>query len=317
MFMTDLRRAPILSLALAAACSGDIPVEGVSVGQSVGESTIMGGSDTTTAAPTSSDGAATTASTTDAGTSEASAAESSDGSDSSPATTTAGAKFDVGAMPDLGMADCVNCALTVDSHQSGALGITGPNVFATAELQGQVVYALGTHGEGRFIAVADSSLPFNEVTDCPLLAWLAGTQAPNPKLFWFGWGMWDGPADWDYPGVMSDYHLPPEYVGHPEKLAADFDIVYYIEGTSQANQTEQPTDEEMQTVLDYVSVYGGGLYVSSEYVNLDLGAYLTPADIDSVNRLMKPLGVEALLVDLDWGGVNGEIDFACFPTPPG
>ncbi|MCY1004122.1 hypothetical protein OV079_00775 [Nannocystis pusilla] len=229
-----------------------------------------------------------------------------------PATTTGAAKFDLGAMPDVGMTECVDCALTIDSQQSGTLAILNQNTFATAELQGEIVYALGNAGPGRFIATADSSLPFNEQSDCPIREWLAGSPDPNPKLFWWGWGDSDGPANWNYPGDSSGIHLPPQYVGNPAQLAADYDIVMYLEGSGQFDGGDQPTDEEMQTLLEYVTVHGGGAYISSEFAG-----YLKPADYASVNRVLMPLGVEALEVNLNWGDVNGQIEFTCFPAPVG
>ena len=41
--------------------------------------------------------------------------------------------------------------------------------------------------------------------------------------------------------------------------------------------------------------------------------YLIPADIDSVNRILAPLGLHSLPVSLDWGEVDGEIELPCFP----
>lgn len=265
---------------------------------------------TTTSTPTTgtSGGSASEGSST-TGTTAPATTDSS--SDSMPVTTSSGAKFDVGEMPDVGMMECVECALTIPSQQSGTLSVLGQNVFATAELEGQIVYAMGTAGAGRFIATADTSLPFNEQTDCPILPWLSGSPAPDPKLFWFGWGPQDGPANWNYPGDSSGIHLPPEYVGNPAQLAMDYDIVMYLEGSGQFDMGEQPTDEEMQTLLDYVTIYGGGAYVSSEFAG-----YLKPADYVSVNRVLVPMGVEAMEVNLNWGGVNGQIDFTCFPAPP-
>jgi hypothetical protein len=109
---------------------------------------------------------------------------------------TAGPKFDTFVEVDISPMDCINCALTIDSMQSGVFEIGGNNVFADATLQNEIVYALGNYGSGRFIASADSSLPFNEVTDCPLHAWLAGTES-QPAILWFGWTDSDGPIQFN------------------------------------------------------------------------------------------------------------------------
>ncbi|RMG95029.1 MAG: hypothetical protein D6705_14745 [Deltaproteobacteria bacterium] len=208
--------------------------------------------------------------------------------------------------------DCLACSISIASKQSGALEILGNEVFGTAELMNEIVYALGTSGSGRFIASADSSLPFNEVSDCPIVEWLAGTGA-SPKVLTFGWGPQDGPKQFSLPQeTVAGIHLPAQYVGDPAQLAADFDIVVYMEGSGQFDQGDQPTDAEMQTVVDYVVSHGGGLYVVSEFYG-----YMNDADLESVNRIMEPLGVRALAVNLNWGNVAGNIDFTCFPNPAG
>src|SRR5690606_9363719 len=80
-------------------------------------------------------------------------------------TTAEPPKFDIGVQPDFETPECLQCSLTIASQQSGVLDVFGANVFATAVLPDtmgvpQDVYALGTYGNGRFIATADSSLPF-------------------------------------------------------------------------------------------------------------------------------------------------------------
>ncbi|MCY1058945.1 hypothetical protein [Nannocystis sp. SCPEA4] len=314
-----ITRAPLAcaaaSLALLTACGDD----------GGRHDSISAGITTTTPPPTTSP--ATTTTTTDAttGTSDDGSGTSTDAvvttapttteassTGAEPATTSGGAKFDLGAQPDVGMTECVDCALTIASQQSGTLAILNQNVFAHATLDGEIVYALGNAGAGRFIATADSSLPFNEQTDCPIREWLAGSPDPNPTMFWFGWGPSDGPQNWNYPGESSYYHLPAQYVGNAAQLAMDYDIVMYLEGSGQYDDGDQPTDVEMQTLYEYVTVHGGGAYISSEFAG-----YMKTSDYQSVNRVLMPLGVEALEVNLDWGDVNGQIEFTCFPAPVG
>lgn len=204
--------------------------------------------------------------------------------------------------------DCIECEVVVASMQSGALEITGDTVLATAELRGQVVYAMGTFGQGRFIATADSSLPLREQTECPLLPWLVGSYAPEPSILVFGRAGTTEVGEVEYPPGI---HLPPEYVGDPKRLAADYDLVVYFEDSVYVDNGDEPTDEELETVLAF-ALDGGGLIVSSEYAT-DGGGYLSPSDIDSVNRILGPLGVQSLAVSLNWGEVTGQIEFPCFP----
>ncbi len=200
--------------------------------------------------------------------------------------------------------------MTIASMQSGGIIVNDNQaVFATASLSGEVVYAMGDFGNGRFIASGDSSLPFKEVTDCPITDWLGGTTN-TPSILIFGWGPSDGPGTWPAGSDIQGIHLPAQYIGNPALLKTDFDIIVYLEGSGQFG-TAEPSDPEMQTVLDFVQNEGGGAYVTSEFLG-----YLNTTDITSVNRLMIPMGVEANPINLNWGGVDGEIAFECFPPIP-
>ncbi len=226
-------------------------------------------------------------------------------------TTDDATKFDMGQQPDVPPPVCLQCALTIASQQSGTFVVDGPAVFATAQLAGQVVYAIGTNGSGRFIATADSSLPFHEVTDCPLAEWLAANGGVQPKIMIFGWGPEDGSPNWDW-NVEADIfgiHLPAQYLGNPGLLMDTYDIVMYLEGSGQFDDGDQPSDQEITTLLDYMAM-GGGAYISSEFYG-----YLKDADLVSVNRLLQPLGVTTQATNLNWGNVDGNIDFECFPEP--
>ena len=219
-----------------------------------------------------------------------------------------------GGGPGPGGGECVECSLSLTSEASGALRIIDDtNIFGTAELRGQIVYTIGTHGEGRFIATSDTALPFEEVTDCPLHRWLAGTDDRQSLIF--GFSREDKLYGWaNESNLIWSVHLPPQYVGDPAALRADFDIVMYMEGSRlfDSDAGDEPTDAEMQTLLDFVAIEGGGLYVTSEF-----DPYNNQVDLDSVNRLMRPLGVEAVLADIDWGGAMGTAQFEYFPPPVG
>jgi hypothetical protein len=269
---------------------------------SSGSSGSGGATDSPTTTATTSTTAATSGSTSSGGPDDT-------GVTASEGTTTDDPpKFDLGTLLDIPPPVCLQCALTIASQQSGVLGIEGQNIFATAKLMDQVVYALGTYGPGRFIATADSSLPFNEQTDCPLGEWLAGNGGAQPKILYFGWGPQDGPKQWNVPSDAAGIHLPAQYIGNATLLKQDYDIVMYLEGSGQFGM-EAPSDQEMTTLLDYLGK-GGGMYISSEFFG-----YLKDFDLVSVNRLLTPLGAPAQAVNLNWGNVDGNIDFDCFPEP--
>ncbi len=255
-------------------------------------------------------------STGDASASDATSDSSTSSSDTTDTTSSdSGPVLDVGSMTTAETTgdDCLECSLAVSSQQSGVLEVLGGDILGTAELMNEIVYVVGNYGAGRFIAVADSAIPMNEVTDCPLYPWLADTNDPDPAMLVFGWAPGDGPAYWQAPNqTVSDIHLPAQYVGNPAQIRADFDIVLYLESSSQNDGGDEPTDEEMQTLLDYVNLHGGGLYISSEFSDSS-GVYISPDDRDSVNRLLNPLGVNQPEFSLNWGDVDGNIEFECFP----
>lgn len=202
---------------------------------------------------------------------------------------------------------CVECSMRLSSKQSGTLELFGEGIFASATLEEQPVYALGTRGAGRFIVAADFALPLEEETDCPLVSWLGRAQ-DTPRLLVLGRAESMDVMEQTHP---AQPHLPDDYLGNPQRLRDDFDIVAYYEESSFLDEGEVPSDEEFITLLGFLDA-GGGLVVSSEYAREGSG-YLTPGDIASVNRLLEPLGARALAVDLDWGDAAGEIEFPCFP----
>ncbi len=232
-----------------------------------------------------------------------SSSSSSSGEDSGDSST--GARIDLGG--DTPGTQCVQCSMQLSSMQSGTLTLFGENVFASAALEGQPVYALGNRGPGRFIAAADFSLPLNEETDCPLVSWLGQAQ-DTPRLLVLGRAE---PMDVLGQTHPAQPHLPQAYVGEPQALRDDFDIVAYYEESAFLDEGETPSDQEVATLLGFLDA-GGGLVVSSEYAR-ENGGYLTPEDLLSVNRLLEPLGVRALAVDLNWGDASGAIEFPCFP----
>ncbi|MCH9680671.1 MAG: hypothetical protein K0V04_04485 [Deltaproteobacteria bacterium] len=227
------------------------------------------------------------------------------GADTTASASSDGEILDVGKGP----VGCIECSLTISSMQSGIFEVLSDDIFATATLEGQTVYAVGELGNGRFIATADSSLPLNEQTDCPLLAWLAATHDPDPSILVFGWDRNVELGDREFQPTL---HMPEAYVGDAEALAADYDVVVYLEESFYLDDGDTPTNLELQTAYDFMAIHGGGLVVSSEYAEPG-GGYLTPADLASVNRLLLPLGLEAQQVNLSWGDVVGGIEFPCFP----
>ena len=72
-----------------------------------------------------------------------------------------------------------------------------------------------------------------------------------------------------------------------------------------------PLDPQVtQTLVDYVTIYGGGLYLASEYY-----PWADDSDVAAINSIANQFDVEFGKEWLDWGSATGDIDFACFPAP--
>jgi hypothetical protein len=203
---------------------------------------------------------------------------------------------------------CVECNVTLDSTQSSSfVALQGTEFMGFATLEGdKIIYALDEVGPGRVIYTADTNILYKEITDCPLWEWLGDSGDQLPKVLSFGRNLCGGLGNnlGNYPDLTyAGPSMPAQYVNNPAQLAADYDVVIYctISGTS---------DAEAQTVVDFVSEQGGGLYLASEYFG-----FLSQADVDRINTIGNPLGVDFQTTNLDWGQANGEIGFACFPLP--
>jgi hypothetical protein len=203
---------------------------------------------------------------------------------------------------------CLMCTVTLDSTQSSSFeALPGTEFMGYATLQGdQIIYALDEVGSGRVIYTADTNILYFEQTDCPLWQWLGQTGQELPNVLSFGRYLCDGLGNnlGNYPSLTyAGNNLPQQYVNNPGLLAQDYDAVIYcaLAGTSAA---------EAQTIVDYVSDFGGGLYLASEY-----WGFINQNDLNTVNSIANPLGVQFEATNLDWGQANGDIDFACFPDP--
>lgn len=305
--------ACLASLACAADEGGD---SGDELGATLGEGTSSAGTSSESGGE-SSDGS--TGSESETGSSESSGSEGegtssessgsegegtsseSSSSDTSSSTSESTSTSETGD-------ECLMCTVTLDSTQSSSFeALPGTEFMGYATLQGnQIIYALDEVGSGRVIYTADTNILYFEQTDCPLWQWLGQTGQDLPNVLSFGRYLCDGLGNnlGSYPTLTyAGNNLPQQYVGNPGLLAQDYDAVIYctLAGTSAA---------EAQTIVDYVTDFGGGLYLASEY-----WGFINQNDLNTVNSIANPLGVQFEATNLDWGQANGDIDFACFPDP--
>ena len=203
---------------------------------------------------------------------------------------------------------CIECTVTLNSTQSSSMEAINNNDFiGEATLFNEVIYALDDPGQGRVIYTADTNLLYKEITDCPLWEWLGDTGQDLPKVLSFGRYLCDGVGNNldAYPDLTyAGNTLPNQYVGNAAQLAADYDAVIYC--TLGSAWTQQQAD----TIVDYVENHGGGLYLASEY-----WGFINQSDLDAVNSIANPFDVNFLATNLDWGQANGEAEFECFPEP--
>ena len=283
----------MFSLALLAACAdeGSSDTLADEIGDSIGDSRSES---------SSSESGSETQDTSSGDTTDTSSGDTTDTS-SSDTTSESTTTTDTGG-------DCLMCNVTLDSTQSSSFDALPGTVFlGSATLQGnEIIYALDEVGTGRVIYTADTNILYKEITDCPLWEWLGQTGQSLPKVLSFGRYLCNGLGNnlGVYPDLTyAGNNLPAQYIGNPALLAQDYDAVIYctLAGTSAA---------EAQTIVDYVTVQGGGLYLASEY-----WGFINQADLNTINSIGNPLGVDFKPTNLDWGQANGDIDFACFPDP--
>ncbi|MCA9697634.1 MAG: hypothetical protein KC431_08925, partial [Myxococcales bacterium] len=207
-----------------------------------------------------------------------------------------------------GGGNCIECGVTLDSTQSSSfIALPGTEFLGYATLQDtEIIYALDEVASGRVIYTADTNLLYDEITDCPLWQWLGQSGNNLPKVLSFGRFLCNGLGNnlGNYPDLTyAGNNLPAQYVNNPAALAADYDMVIYCTlGSTPA--------AEAATIVDYVENHAGGLYLASEY-----WGFINQSDLDAVNAIAVPLGVQFQATNLNWGQANGDIAFDCFPDP--
>ena len=174
-----------------------------------------------------------------------------------------------------------------------------------------IVYAMAESSSGRVVFTGDSDSLYLAEGSCPFWEWLGASGSELPRVLTFG----ANACSDNYHSVPNfsahEYHavhLPAEYQNDAAALREDWDVVIYCKPPY--FESEDLTAAEVQTLIDYTKVHGGGTLLVSEWFT-----YLNQDDIDAINLVAQPLGANLLSTNLDWGGADGTIDFDCFPTP--
>jgi hypothetical protein len=201
---------------------------------------------------------------------------------------------------------CVQCDLSLASTASSVLSPLNGNTFlGEAILFGEIIYALDEVGPGRVIYTADTNILYDEITTCPLWEWLGGTPT-LPVVAGFGKHVCSGLGNnlGNYPNYTHwGTEMPAQYVGDPCALKADFDVVIFC-------AFDSLTPAMAQTLIDFVEIYGGGVYLASEYY-----PWADDDDVAAINSIANGWDVDFGKMQLDWGSATGDINFTCFPMP--
>jgi hypothetical protein len=223
--------------------------------------------------------------------------------DTTLADTTTGSTTDDDSStgPDI----CQACQVSLKTDYSTALLATPGNEFlGSASTMRSIVWAVDEVEAGRVAYATSSDMLNNENTACDLWPWLAGTDA-EPRVLATGSFICDV-QDWNGLGDLQDFtysdELPVEYIGKPDALRADFDIVIFC-----VNNFGNPDPIDAATYVDYVKLHGGGLYLAGSHQLDD-----PSEDIALLNEIAGPLGAEYQSEYLMWEGGAGT-EFTCFP----
>ncbi len=136
--------------------------------------------------------------------------------------------------------------------------------FARAKSAGFYHYFMDTRGKGRLIANGDGNSPYYAEAANGTWRWFAGVD--QPRILYNGApGGISGmtafatlfPAAREYQGM-----LPAEYVGKPDVLKAQWDVVMVEVHPGNTTAGDGPA---IATLKSYVEDHGGAVYLSSEY----------------------------------------------------
>lgn len=158
-----------------------------------------------------------------------------------------------------------------------------------ATIDGAIVFGANQVGKGRAAFSGDSNVVFTEQAPCQFWEWLGQAAAPARILALSGYA--EKPNGLNV--TKASAAAVQKYVGQPELLKRDFDVVVFNIFTL----GEAPLDALEDTLVTYVRDHGGGLYVTAEYSN-------GMEKMDQVKRRMdkitRPLGGEFYNGTIPW-----------------
>jgi hypothetical protein len=208
------------------------------------------------------------------------------------------------------MCECLPVMFSLPTRQACSLSLSpGTEIDGDAfvEVDGgrHRVLAIDRWGECHVIAWCDGSTSDRLLMAFEALAYLG--RKPMPRFASFGRvqlcdGDW-GVEQFEQNPVYLGAELPARYLGHPELLAADWDVIMFC-GFS--TMWDPGWAELLQA---YVTVHGKGLFAVMDYQGFDV----TLNDFSEMNRVMMPSGISFDPVSINWADATADIFIACLP----
>jgi hypothetical protein len=179
-----------------------------------------------------------------------------------------------------------------------------------------MIFAMNRWGSGHVIGWCDSDSAVQMINSFPGWDYLAQTESPRIAAMGSHWGC---ELNVSYPFWANQ--MPEEYVGNPEKLAEDWDVImlcgFHVgvdpDGvTTPVNREEGWPDDWKPTLTSFVKDYGKGLFVVMDY----FGTVVKDYDLTHVNDIVGDAGFEFLPHELEWGDASASVALECVPDVP-
>jgi hypothetical protein len=208
------------------------------------------------------------------------------------------------------MCECLPVMFSLPTRQACSLSLAdGTEVDGEAfvEVDGgrHRVLAIDRWGEGHVIAWCDGSTSDQLLMAFEALAYLG--RRPTPRFASFGRvqlcdGDW-GVEHFEQAPVYLGAELPAQYLGHPELLAADWDVIMFCGFSTM-------WDPGWAALLQsYVTEHGKGFFAVMDYQGFDV----TVNDFTEMNRVMAPSGISFDPVSINWADATADIGITCLP----
>ncbi len=204
-----------------------------------------------------------------------------------------------------------SCAIAVTSCDDGVdgeafqrweCGSSGCTDEERARYEGTRVRVLAMNrcGRGHLVGYCDGTRIAELFRELDLGAYL-GRRA-RPRIGMIGESLTCNGYEPLDRATLLGWTLPDEYLGHPEHLAAEWDVIVVCRGAEWYLR-----DEELATLSQFVIEHGKGVVLSQDYVSYGIEP--------RVNAISAPCGFVFQPIAVGWS--FAEADLACVPDYPG